>query len=138
MPSGVQEADVPKLALTVVALVLVLHGLIHLIGTTVYSRLAEIQGFTYKTTLLGGRLDLGEAGMRIFGVLWVLPAVGFVLAAFALLQGWDWWRNMLLGATLLSLGLTSLDWSVAFAGAVVNVAILVLLWFGPRVVGQVS
>ena len=138
MPSGVREADVPKFALAAVALVLVLHGLIHLIGTTVYLRLADIQGFTYKTTLLGGRLHLGEAGIRMFGVLWVLPAIGFVLAALALLQGWDWWRSLLLGATLLSLGLTTLDWSVAFAGAVVNVAILLLLWFGPRVVGQVS
>jgi hypothetical protein len=138
MPSGVREADVPKLALIVVALALVLHALIHLIGTTVYLKLADIQGFTYKSTLLGGRLDLGEAGMRIFGVLWVLPASGFVLVAFALLQGLDWWRNVLLGATLLSLGLTSLDWSIAFAGAVVNVAILLLLWFGPRVIAQVS
>ena len=127
-----------ELALAIAALVLVLHGLIHLIGIPVYLRLADIQGFTYKTTLLGGRFDLGEAGMRMFGVIWVLPAIGFVLAAFALLQGWDWWRNVLLGATLLSLGLTSVDWSVAFAGAVVDIAILILLWFGPHVVGQVS
>jgi hypothetical protein len=55
----------PKLALAFAAAVLVLHGLIHLMGTAVYMRLADVQGLSYKTTLLGGRLDLGENGMRI-------------------------------------------------------------------------
>src|SRR5688572_18831245 len=108
----------PRLVLAFVVVVLVLHGLIHLIGTAVYLRLADIQGFAYKTTLLGGRLDLDDGGIRAVGMLWLLPAIGFVLAALALLQGWDWWQNALLAVTLLSLGLTSLDWSVAFAGAI--------------------
>jgi hypothetical protein len=138
MPSGVREAGVPKLALAVVVVVLVLHGLIHLIGTTVYLKLADIQGFTYKTTLVGGRLDVGDAGIRLFGAMWILPALGFIGAAAALSAGWEWWRPVLLVTTLLSLALTTLDWSVAFAGAIVNLVVLVLLWLGPRVVGQVS
>ena len=128
----------PRLALGFVVVVLVLHGLIHLIGTAVYLRLADIQGFAYKTTVLGGRLDLGYGGVRAFGMLWLLAAMGFVLAALALMQGWDWWGTALLAVTLLSLGLTSLDWSVAFAGAIVNIVILVLLWLGRRMVGELS
>ena len=77
-------------------------------------------------------------GSALFGALWILPALGFMGAAVALAAGWDWWRPVLLVTTLLSLALTSLDWSVAFAGAIVNVVVLVLLWLGPRVVGQVS
>jgi hypothetical protein len=42
--------------------VLVLHSLIHLMGTAVYMRLTTIEGFSYKTTLLGGRWDLGTSG----------------------------------------------------------------------------
>lgn len=128
----------PKIALAFAAAVLLLHGLIHLMGTAVYMRLADAQGLSYKTTLLSGRLDLGENGMRIFGASWMVPAVGFMAAAVMLMVGWDWWRPVLLVTTLLSLALTGLDWSVAFAGFVVNVAILVLLWLGPRVVGQVA
>jgi hypothetical protein len=138
MQSGVREADVPRLGIALVSLVLVLHGLIHLIGTVVYLRLGDIQGFTYKTTLIGGRLDLGEGGIRIFGALWILPALGFVFAAVALAAGQEWWWPVLLMTTLLSLALTSLDWNVAFAGAIVNVAILALLWLAPRMIGQVS
>ena len=128
----------PRFALAAVVVVLAVHGLIHLIGTTVYLKLADLQGFTYKTTLVGGRLDVGDAGIRLFGVLWILPALGFMGAAVALAAGWHWWRPVLLVTTLLSLALTSLDWSVAFAGAIVNLVVLVLLGLGPRVVGQVS
>ena len=63
-----------KWTLILAGFVLVAHGLIHLIGTTVYLRLGEIKGFTYKTTLLGGRWDIGSAGMGIFGVLWAVAA----------------------------------------------------------------
>jgi len=65
--------------------VLLAHGLIHIIGTVVYLRLAEVQGFAYKTTLLGGRWNLGASGMGVFGALWAVAAVGFMVAALALL-----------------------------------------------------
>jgi len=40
--------------------------------------------------LLGGRWDLGEGGIRVFGALWAAAAIGFVAAAAALLAGWGW------------------------------------------------
>lgn len=49
--------------LSIIAMiVLILHGLIHLMGTVTYMKLGTVQGLTYKTTLLGGRWDLGEKG----------------------------------------------------------------------------
>jgi len=115
--------------------ILVVHGIIHLMGTAVYMKLAEINGLSYKTTLLSGRLDLGEGGSRVFGALWVLPAIGFIVAALALLEGWEWWQPVMVGVTLLSLALTGLDWSSAFMGAIIDIAILALLWLGPRIAG---
>jgi hypothetical protein len=129
---------VAKIALAFIVLVLVVHGLIHLMGTAVYMRLAEIKGLSYKTTLLNGHWDLGEGGIRVFGALWVLPAIGFIAAAFALLAGWDWWQPVLLGTTLLSLALTGLDWSNAFMGAITDIAILAILWLGPQFAGSLS
>lgn len=122
-----------KIALVLAVLVLVVHGSIHLMGTAVYMRLAEVKGLTYKTTLLGGHWDLGEGGIRVFGALWVLPTIGFVAAALALGTGWGWWRPVLLWTTLLSLALTGLDWSNAFIGAITDTAILVFLWLGPHI-----
>jgi len=96
----------PKIISIIASIVLVLHGLIHLLGTAVYMKLTEIQGLPYKTTLLGSRGDLGEGGIRVYGVLWVVPAIGFVAAAAAILAGWNWWQPVLFGVTLFSLILT--------------------------------
>lgn len=128
----------PKLILIMITAVLVLHGLIHLMGTSVYMKLAPIEGFVYKTTLLGGRWDLGAGGISLFGALWLVPALGFVVAAVGLWLGATWWQPLLLTVTLFSLVLTVLDWNIAFAGAVVNLVILALLWLGPRVAGSAA
>lgn len=132
------EAPVLRIVIILAAIVLIVHGLMHLMGTAVYMRLAEIKGLAYKTTLLGGRWDLGEGGILVFGALRVLPAIGFVAAALALLAGWRWWEPVLLGATLWSLALASLDWNGAFTGVIVDIAILAVLWLVPPLVGSFS
>jgi hypothetical protein len=120
--------------LTIIAsIVLIMHGLIHLMGTTAYLKLAEIKGLPYKTTVLGGRWDLGANGIAVYGALWVVAAVGFVAAAVAVIAGWSWWQPLLLGVTLFSLVLTTLDWGVAYAGVIINIVILAVVWVGPRI-----
>ncbi|MCE7986973.1 MAG: ABC transporter permease [Caldilinea sp. CFX5] len=125
-----------KLMVIVATIVLVLHGLIHLMGTASYLKLVEVQGLPYKTTVLGGRWDLGGNGISLFGALWLVPALGFVVAAVGLSLGAPWWQPLLLTVTLFSLVLTALDWNIAFAGVVVNLIILALLWLGPRLAGS--
>lgn len=125
--------------LTIAAVVvLALHGLIHLLGTAAYMRLAEIQGLPYKTTLLGGHLNLSESGIWIYGALWAVAALGFWAAAAGWLAGWNGWQGLLMGVALFSLALTALDWSTAFMGVIVNLAILAALWVGPRLLGALA
>ena len=120
----------PKAAIVALGMLLIAHGLVHLMGTTVYMKLGTIEGLPYKTTLLGGRWDLGERGMRLFGALWVLPALGFVLGGAALLVGQAMWVPIVVVTTLLSLVMTVLDFRAAFVGAILNVAILATVWLG--------
>jgi hypothetical protein len=120
--------------LTIIAsLVLIMHGLIHLMGTTAYLKLAEIKELPYKTTVLGGWWDLGANGIAVYGVLWALAAVGFIVAGVAVIASWSWWQPVLVGVTLFSLVLTLLDWGVAYAGVIINIVILTVLWVGPRI-----
>ncbi len=119
----------------IAALILIAHGLIHLMSTIVYMKLGEIPGFNYKTTLLNGRWDLGGNGIRSFGALWIFPAVGFVVIGIALLMNLSWWRSILVPVTLFSLILTDVDWSIAYAGLIVNIAILSLVWWSPQIPG---
>ncbi len=121
-----------KLILYLAGFVLIAHGLIHLMGTTVYMRLADIKGFTYKTTLLGGRWDVGAAGISIFGLLWAVAAVGFVAASIGMLTGSSWWQAVLIAVSVFSLVLTGLDSSLAFAGVILNLVILALLFWSRR------
>jgi len=120
-----------RIAVVAFAGLLILHGLIHLMGTTVYMKLGRIEGLPHKTTLLSGRWDLGESGMRLFGALWLLPAIGFVLGGAALLAGHAMWVPLVVVTTLLSLVLTVLDFSAAYAGAILNAVILAIVWLGP-------
>jgi hypothetical protein len=120
--------------MTIIAsIILILHGLIHFMGTATYMKLVEIQQLPYKTTVLGGRWDLGPSGIAVYGALWGVAAIGFMAATLALLVGWNWWQPVLLGVTLFSLILTALDWDVAYAGVIVNIAILAILLLGPRI-----
>ncbi len=111
------------------ALFVLLHGLIHLMGAAVYWQLAEIEGLPYKTSILNGRWDLGEAGIQWFGGLWALCALGFTLATVGfLLSPRGWWRFAMLAAAVLSLLIVLLDWPAAAAGIAVNLMILGGLW----------
>jgi hypothetical protein len=116
-----------RVGLSAVIILLVIHGLVHLLGPIVYWRLADVEGFAYKTTVLNGVLDLGLRGVQVFGALWLLPAIGFIVAAVALAIGWTAWLPVLVAATAISVALTVADWPIAFAGAIVDVAILLVL-----------
>ncbi len=118
-----------RLPLYLLALLLVVHGLIHLMGFVAYWPLVPVRDLPYKTALLGGRLELGPSGMRVISVLWLLAAIGFVAAAAALAARWSLWAPVLFAAVLLSLLLCILDWKVAFRGAIIDLGLLVLLVF---------
>ena len=92
-----------------------LHGLIHIMGVVAYFPLGEFAELPYKTTLLNGRWDVGEAGMRLFSAFWLAAAAGLMAAAVGLALKQDWWLPLLSIAILLSLALTILDWQNAWA-----------------------
>jgi hypothetical protein len=114
-----------------IAVLLFLHGAVHLLGTAVYTGQVTLAGFAYKTTVLGGHWNLGGAGIRLFGVVWLVAALGFGLAGYGLLASTPWAQAALLATTLLSLLITLLDWPIASAGAAVDALILLALRFAP-------
>lgn len=122
-----------KILTILIAGVLVLHGLIHLMGTVTFMKLGTVQGLEYKTSLLNGRWNLGERGIAVYGALWALAAIGFVISAIAMLAGWEWSRLALLVVAAFSLALTMLDWQDAQAGGILNIIILLAAGIGPNI-----
>ena len=115
------------------SLIVLVHGLIHLMGTATYLKLATINELPYKTALLDGRWEIGDSGIRVFGVVWLIATVIFAVAAYGLAAKQDWWQAVMLIAGALSLVITVLDYKVAYAGIVVNIVIIVVTLINPSV-----
>jgi hypothetical protein len=111
------------------AAVLAVHGLIHLIGFVVPWGLAQVDGFTARTSVLAGAISVGDAGARVVGVAWLLAAVGFVVAAIAVARGAEFAGAFTAGLVFASIGLCLLGLPEAATGIPVNLAILgALAW----------
>lgn len=120
------------------ASLLVLHGIAHGVGLAASWQLGEFRDAPLDTTLLGGRLDVGVAGTRAIGVLWLLTGLGFAAAAVGVWRGAEWWIPVTAGVAAASLLLSVLGWPEARIGIPLNLAILAGLFFVIRSGGSAT
>jgi hypothetical protein len=109
------------------AMLMALHGIAHTAGFAESWRLAPGGGVPYKTTVLGGRVDLGDTGIRTIGLLWLAVATAFLCASIATVLNASWWRPAAAASAMASLGLTFLELPQARLGTLINVVILTSL-----------
>jgi hypothetical protein len=112
---------------TLAAALLAVHGLIHLLGFVVPWGIAQVEGFPYSTSALGGALALGEPGARLVGLVWLALAVGFVIAGVATWRRAAWAVPLTAVLAVGSIAVCVLGLPEAVFGIVVNVAILAAL-----------
>jgi hypothetical protein len=93
------------------AIVVLLHGLIHLMGFIKAFRLAGIRALS---------LDIS----RPAGVLWLTAAVLFTVTAVLLLMNREWWWMAAAAAIVLSQALIALYWHDAKFGTIANILVL--------------
>ncbi len=110
----------------VLAALLIAHGVAHLVGFVVPWRLVSTAEVPYRTTILGGVTDLGDAGARALGVVWLVAALAFVLLAGAVLAGWNV-RLWVFAMLALSSVLCVVGWPEARIGLIVNAVLLAAL-----------
>jgi hypothetical protein len=114
------------------ALLMVLHGAAHLPGFVSEWRLATLEGIQYRTTVLAGRLDLGDAGIRVVGTLWLAAAIAFFVTGIGAFGNTSWWIPAATGVTLGSLVLTLVELPESRMGLVVNLVLLAGLFIAAR------
>lgn len=107
------------------------HGVAHLVGFAVPWRLTTAPDMPFKTTLLAGRVDVGEAGIRLVGVLWMLTAVVMVAAALGLAVQARWAGSIVLPVVAVSLVLCLVELPQARIGLVLNGVLVLLLLLHP-------
>src|SRR5947209_3804808 len=98
------------------AVFMALHGVAHTPGFLASWRLAVLQGVPYHTTLFGGRLHVGDAGMRVVGAIWLILAVAFVAIAVAALFDRSWWILAAASVALASLAVCAAEIPAARIG----------------------
>jgi uncharacterized protein YjeT (DUF2065 family) len=105
-----------------VTVLLVLHGLIHLMGFSKEWKLADIKQLTGQTLV-----PLSEPMSRMFGLVWLIACLVFLGAAAALLLHSNAWRIWTLGGVVLSQLLIVLWWKDARFGTVANALLLIVV-----------
>lgn len=114
------------------AFLLVAHGVAHLVGFVSSCKLATLAELPYKTTVFAGRFDVGDAGTRAIGLLWLLTAIAFLIVAGSVAAAAGWTGRFLLAAAIVSLLLCMVGWPDARIGVAVNVGLLLLIAIGAR------
>lgn len=109
----------------VFAVLLIVHGLIHLLGFAKAFRWAALQQLTQPISPL-------------FGLLWLAASVLFIATALALFLWPRWWWGLGLAAVCASMLAISQSWSDARVGALANLVVLVGVVFGFLVQGPFS
>lgn len=109
----------------VLVLVLVIHGLIHLLGFAKGFGLAEVPQLRGATLL-----QLGPAWQRPIAALWLVAGALVVTAAVMLALGTGGWWRLGLAALVLSQALVIYAWPDAKAGTVANLVLTVAVLLG--------
>jgi hypothetical protein len=114
---------------------LIAHGIAHLVGFAVPWKLMSSAEVPYRTTILGGAIDVGHTGARTLGVVWLIAALAFILLAGAVLAGWNvrLWAFAMLA---LSMVLCVVGWPEARIGLVVNTVLLIVLLAMPNLAAR--
>lgn len=115
--------------LVLLSMLLAAHAIAHLPGFLVSWHLLREPELPYKTTILGGRVDVGTVGIRVIGVLWLVAAVGIGSAAVHVFRNTGSWWPITLSAVGFSALMTILGWPDSRTGVVLNaVVIAFLVW----------
>ena len=112
---------------TILAAALLIHGIAHVVGFVVPWKLVAAPEIPYRTTLLGGAVDVGALGVRIVGIAWLIVAISFVALAATVLRHATGWYGTALYLVGLSLVLCVLDLPESRPGLLANAAIVALL-----------
>jgi hypothetical protein len=110
-----------------VGIYLLIHGFCHLVGFLVPWKLITSKEEPYKTTLLSGAIAVGDVGIRVVGILWLLAALAFLLNGVGALAAWPWWRDAALGLAITSTVLCVFGLPGAKIGILANLLLLAYL-----------
>jgi hypothetical protein len=117
----------------IIAIVLFIHGFAHLVGFVVPWKITTLEEVPYKTTILNGKIDFGNVGIRIVGIAWLIIALAFFICCYLIFSQNPKWFIFVNVTILISFILCILGWPDSKIGVFANFFILLVLfvlqWF---------
>jgi hypothetical protein len=114
-----------------VGIYMFVHGFAHIVGFLISWKLVDDKDSPYKTTILGGKLDLGDTGIRIMGVIWLLLGLSFFMMTYGVITRTEWWKASTIYITFFSLFLSILALPDTKYGVMANILLILFLWIAP-------
>lgn len=114
------------------------HAVAHLPGFLVDLRLKTLPELPYRTTVLGGLIDLGDIGTKAMGWAWLSAAIALGVVAVATGLGAAWWRSAAYAAVALSVVLCLLALPDTRYGLLANLVLVLILVLSSRVVAHAT
>ena len=111
----------------VFAVLLIGHGFAHLAGFLLPWRFAGLKDMPYKTTIFAKSVNVGELGIRIIGLFWLIAALALAVSAIGTLSRASWWLPVTGIAIGFSFLLCVADWPDTRVGVLVNIGIMAAL-----------
>jgi hypothetical protein len=104
-----------------------IHGVAHWVGFAVPWRILQAEEMPYSTRVLGGRLDVGDAGIRVVGIAWLLLGIAFLVVAGAAWASRPDWPVLAAAASVVSIVMCVIGLPAARIGIRVNVVLLLIV-----------
>lgn len=102
----------------VVALLLVGHGIIHVLGPL------EVWGVAHIAELSGRPvIDLGATATDVLAAVWLIPLGVFIAAGVGVLARRAWWRMLAVAGVVVSQMVIVLWWDDAATGTIPNLLV---------------
>ncbi|MBW7885331.1 MAG: hypothetical protein H3C34_22405 [Caldilineaceae bacterium] len=108
------------------AIPILMHGLAHLSGFLA-SWTPFDAGYSASPWLLSQGIQLQSVTGRVFGLLWLVAALGLVASALGIALQLQWWSSLLLASSLISLIVILPWWNTVPPGARVGAAFDILV-----------
>jgi hypothetical protein len=103
------------------------HGVAHFVGTVASWKPGALPDFAYKTTIIGGRFDVGDAGVRVLGALWLFAGLMFLIVAAGFTADTPWAVRLALISIGISLGMCTIGWPDASIGLWLNLLLAMVI-----------
>ena len=114
---------------TIFTIILLIHAIAHLPGFIMAFKLAEIKELPFSTKIFFKKIEIGEIGIKIYGLVWLVLSIIFFVSVLFILFDKPVYKDTVLVASLLSLIISIGGLPETKYGVIINLLIIIYLVF---------